>query len=213
MCGILAEMGGRLEEAETFFEGATCVDPANVVAWTLFGLFYEGQENSIQTVMAFLEATKQQRAALVVTPPCRVETSVESPDLGEEEQEVVNCESLTIKPDVDGDTEASVVTGSQSCQDSKPGEGYKGGAEAEPSAMRHLATPTRLNTTIYMETVQFLLQNNALQMAQRALAQELLCPEGGLSSSYHLALARLQLLRAEYGSAESSLKEALHDSF
>uniref|UniRef100_A0A8C7L8T8 Cilia and flagella associated protein 70 n=1 Tax=Oncorhynchus kisutch TaxID=8019 RepID=A0A8C7L8T8_ONCKI len=74
MCGILAEMGGRLEEAETFFEGATCVDPANVVAWTLFGLFYEGQENSIQTEMAFLEATKQQRAALVVTPPCRVET-------------------------------------------------------------------------------------------------------------------------------------------
>lgn len=50
-------------------------------------------------------------------------------------------------------------------------------------------------------------------MAQRALAQELLCPEGGLSSSYHLALARLQLLRAEYSSAESSLKEALHDSF
>uniref|UniRef100_A0A4W5MX77 Cilia and flagella associated protein 70 n=1 Tax=Hucho hucho TaxID=62062 RepID=A0A4W5MX77_9TELE len=81
MCGILAEMGGRLEEAETFFEGATCVDPANVVAWTLF-----------------------------------------------------------------------------------------------------------------------------------ALAQELLCPEGGLSSSYHLALARLQLLRAEYGSAESSLKEALNDN-
>ncbi|XP_055754659.1 cilia- and flagella-associated protein 70 isoform X1 [Salvelinus fontinalis] len=213
MCGILAEMDGRLEEAETFFEGATCVDPANVVAWTLFGLFYEGQENSIQTEMAFLEATKQQRAALVVTPPCRVETRVESPDLGEEEQEVANCESLTIKPDVDGDTEASVVTGSQSCQGSMPGEGYKGGAEAEPSAMRHLATPTRLNTTIYMETVQFLLQNNALQMAQRALAQELLCPEGGLSSSYHLALARLQLLRAEYGSAESSLKEALNDSF
>uniref|UniRef100_A0A4W5K8V0 Cilia and flagella associated protein 70 n=1 Tax=Hucho hucho TaxID=62062 RepID=A0A4W5K8V0_9TELE len=81
MCGILAEMGGRLEEAETFFEGATCVDPANVVAWTLF-----------------------------------------------------------------------------------------------------------------------------------ALAQELLCPEGGLSSSYHLALARLQLLRAEYVSAESSLKEALNDN-
>ncbi|CAB1342468.1 unnamed protein product, partial [Coregonus sp. 'balchen'] len=150
MCGILAEMGGRLEEAETFFEGATC-------------LFNEGQENSIQTEMAFLEATKQLRAALVVTPPCRVETGVEPPALGEEEQEVASCESLTIKPDVEGDTEASVVTGSQSCQGSKPGEGYKGGAEAEPSAMRHLATPTRLNTTIYMETVQFLLQNNALQ--------------------------------------------------
>lgn len=75
------------------------------------------------------------------------------------------CDLLLLAVDVDGDTEASVVTGSQSCQDSKPGEGYKGGAEAEPSAMRHLATPTRLNTTIYMETVQFLLQNNALQVS------------------------------------------------
>ena len=52
-----------------------------------------------------------------------------------------------------------------------------------------------------------------VQMAQRALAQELLCPEGGLSSSYHLAMARLQLLRAEYSSAQLSLQEALNDSF
>uniref|UniRef100_A0A8K9WL70 Cilia and flagella associated protein 70 n=1 Tax=Oncorhynchus mykiss TaxID=8022 RepID=A0A8K9WL70_ONCMY len=172
MCGILAEMGGRLEEAETFFEGATCVDPANVVAWTLF-------------------------AWSQILYVCNNNTRV----------------GFTAQSDLGPDTEASVVTGSQSCQGNKPGEGYKGGAEAEPSAMRHLATPTRLNTTIYMETVQFLLQNNALQMAQRALAQELLCPGGGLSSSYHLALARLQMLRAEYGSAESSLKEALNDSF
>uniref|UniRef100_A0A8C7NLD5 Cilia and flagella associated protein 70 n=1 Tax=Oncorhynchus mykiss TaxID=8022 RepID=A0A8C7NLD5_ONCMY len=151
MCGILAEMGGRLEEAETFFEGATCVDPANVVAWTLF-------------------------AWSQILYVCNNNTRV----------------GFTAQSDL--------------------GPGWKR-AEAEPSAMRHLATPTRLNTTIYMETVQFLLQNNALQMAQRALAQELLCPGGGLSSSYHLALARLQMLRAEYGSAESSLKEALNDSF
>uniref|UniRef100_A0A8L0DNZ6 Cilia and flagella associated protein 70 n=1 Tax=Oncorhynchus mykiss TaxID=8022 RepID=A0A8L0DNZ6_ONCMY len=178
MCGILAEMGGRLEEAETFFEGATCVDPANVVAWTLFGLFYEGQENSIQTEMAFLEATKQQRAALVVTPPCRVETRVESPGLGEEEQEVANCESFTIEP-----------------------AGYP---------ERQIEHRTVVPPCLRLDVLSALFNQD--YMAQRALAQELLCPGGGLSSSYHLALARLQMLRAEYGSAESSLKEALNDN-
>ena len=50
-------------------------------------------------------------------------------------------------------------------------------------------------------------------MAQRALAQELLCPEGGLSSCYHLALAQLHTLRGEYCSAETSLSAALSDSY
>lgn len=37
MCGVLSEMSGRYEDAETFFESATCVEPDSVVAWTLFG--------------------------------------------------------------------------------------------------------------------------------------------------------------------------------
>lgn len=37
MCGILAEMDGRYEEAEIYLERATSIDTANVVAWTLFG--------------------------------------------------------------------------------------------------------------------------------------------------------------------------------
>ncbi len=37
MCGVLSEMNGRYEDAETFFERATCVQPNNVVAWALFG--------------------------------------------------------------------------------------------------------------------------------------------------------------------------------
>uniref|UniRef100_A0A4W4H9T8 Uncharacterized protein n=1 Tax=Electrophorus electricus TaxID=8005 RepID=A0A4W4H9T8_ELEEL len=49
-------------------------------------------------------------------------------------------------------------------------------------------------------------------MAQRALAQELLCPDGGPSSSYHLALAHVQLLRGEYSNAGASLQEALSDN-
>ncbi|KAL0196673.1 hypothetical protein M9458_005213, partial [Cirrhinus mrigala] len=50
-------------------------------------------------------------------------------------------------------------------------------------------------------------------MAQRALALELLSPDRGTVSSYHLALAKLHLLRGEHDSAESSLKEALTDNF
>lgn len=51
------------------------------------------------------------------------------------------------------------------------------------------------------------------QMAQRALALELLSPDRGTISSYHLALAKLHLLRGEHDSAEASLKEALTDHF
>lgn len=50
-------------------------------------------------------------------------------------------------------------------------------------------------------------------MAQRALALELLSPDRGTISSYHLALAKLHLLRGEHDSAEASLKEALTDNF
>ncbi|XP_065327620.1 cilia- and flagella-associated protein 70 [Pelmatolapia mariae] len=63
--------------------------------------------------------------------------------------------------------------------------------------------------TIYTQTIQFLLQNNALQMAEVALSQELLCSDGGRSASYFLHLAQLQLLKADYCSAAANLKEAL----
>ncbi|KAM6957236.1 cilia- and flagella-associated protein 70 [Aplochiton taeniatus] len=219
MCGILSEMGGRYTEAETFFEGATCLDPTSVVAWTLFGLYYQGQDNSIQAEMAFLEASKQLRANLTLaSPPCtpapqaaaHVDTAVET--LAKEEKEVAVCESAAKTDGGEKEGDRMSVDSSQSSMGSRQGEGSKAPADPE-SAAAHNAPPLRLTTTIYMVTVEFLLENNALQMAQRALAQELLCPEGGLSSSYHQALARLQLLRQDYSSAESSLQEALNDSF
>lgn len=50
------------------------------------------------------------------------------------------------------------------------------------------------------------------QMAEHALSQELLWSNGGRSVSYLLHLAQLQILRADYCSAEASLKEALFHS-
>uniref|UniRef100_A0A4X2KZK2 Cilia and flagella associated protein 70 n=1 Tax=Vombatus ursinus TaxID=29139 RepID=A0A4X2KZK2_VOMUR len=64
LCGLVAIMLEHYEEAEIFFEDATCLEPTNVVAWTLLGLFYEIQNNDIRMEMAFHEAAKQLNARL-----------------------------------------------------------------------------------------------------------------------------------------------------
>uniref|UniRef100_A0A5F8GN20 Cilia and flagella associated protein 70 n=1 Tax=Monodelphis domestica TaxID=13616 RepID=A0A5F8GN20_MONDO len=65
------------EQAEIFFEDATCLEPNNVVAWTLLGLFYEIQNNDIRMEMAFHEAAKQLNAKLI-----KEKTTSETVDIG-----------------------------------------------------------------------------------------------------------------------------------
>uniref|UniRef100_A0AAR2L6Z2 Cilia and flagella associated protein 70 n=1 Tax=Pygocentrus nattereri TaxID=42514 RepID=A0AAR2L6Z2_PYGNA len=168
MCGILSEMSGRYEDAETFFERATCIEPSCVVAWTLFGLFYLAQENLIRAEMAFGEATKQLRTAVVCSPGCRQETVYDNqtPTEGGRQEEVKFRQSLANPVDKHGEL---------------------------------LISHTKLVSHAFM--------------AQRALAQQLLCPDGGPSSSYHLALAHVKLLQGQYSSAKASLQESLNDSF
>ncbi|XP_061080149.1 cilia- and flagella-associated protein 70 [Conger conger] len=205
MCGILAEKAGRYEEAETFLERATSIDPANVVAWTLFGLYYERRDNAIQAEMAFLEAQRQLRAAQASGPPSREKDGGERQADEAQDRTSVASDRPAYMTDVEEDAD-SMVNRSQVSQDGGDG----GDTDPDPAVTKPPASPPRLRTTIYMETVQFLLQNNALQMAERALAQQLLCAEGGRSSCYHQALARLHLLSGDYCSAEASLKEALN---
>ncbi|KAM6182870.1 cilia- and flagella-associated protein 70 isoform 2-T2 [Erethizon dorsatum] len=64
LCGVLAVLMNNYEQAEIFFEDATCLDPTNVVAWTLLGLYYQTQNNSIRMEMAFHEASKQLQAQM-----------------------------------------------------------------------------------------------------------------------------------------------------
>ncbi|XP_028279197.1 cilia- and flagella-associated protein 70-like isoform X2 [Parambassis ranga] len=64
-------------------------------------------------------------------------------------------------------------------------------------------------SSIYTHTFQFLLQSNALQMAEYALCQELAGSDGGRSFSYLFHLAQLQLLKGNYSRATASLKELL----
>ncbi|XP_076981040.1 cilia- and flagella-associated protein 70 isoform X2 [Tamandua tetradactyla] len=65
LCGVMAVLMENYEQAEIFFETATCLEPINVVAWTLLGLYYEIQNNDIRMEMAFHEAFKQLQARLM----------------------------------------------------------------------------------------------------------------------------------------------------
>uniref|UniRef100_A0A2K6BZ54 Cilia- and flagella-associated protein 70 n=1 Tax=Macaca nemestrina TaxID=9545 RepID=A0A2K6BZ54_MACNE len=65
LCGVLAVLLENYEQAEIFFEDATCLEPTNVVAWTLLGLYYEIQNNDIRMEMAFHEASKQLQAQML----------------------------------------------------------------------------------------------------------------------------------------------------
>ncbi|KAE8297572.1 Cilia- and flagella-associated protein 70 [Larimichthys crocea] len=203
MCGVLAAMFEHYEEAKTFLERATGVDPPSVVAWMLLGLLHESQNESILAERAFLEAGRELRAKeakkqiQVEEEKKDGEENSEKEKDQEEEEEMTTpaCQAATVKQDpegVDQDTEA---------QDESPAQ----------NVSSRSATP-KLSSNIYIETVQFLLQNAALQMAEHALSQELLWSNGGRSVSYLLHLAQLQILRADYCSAEASLKEALFHS-
>lgn len=72
------------------------------------GLFLESQNNSIQAEMAFLEAARQLRATLGISPPCLgTEDMAGGPQLEEEEQEgekheeeeaKAACQSPSVRP-------------------------------------------------------------------------------------------------------------------
>ncbi|XP_027624701.1 cilia- and flagella-associated protein 70 isoform X2 [Tupaia chinensis] len=64
------------------------------------------------------------------------------------------------------------------------------------------------STTIFMETIRFLMKVNAVQFVHRVLAHELLCPQGGPSCEYYLVLAQTHLLKKDFAKAEEYLQQA-----
>ncbi|XP_048057772.1 cilia- and flagella-associated protein 70 [Megalobrama amblycephala] len=204
MCGVLSDMNERYEDAETFFERATGVEPNNVVAWTLFGVFCQAQDKVFQAEMAFREANKHFISIMQNGQSSRPKVTSETQSGQEKNQKDETSEIPAGKTEkTGGDTDEGAVHE----------EGIPQNREESKQEVQHHLSPSSVQTTIFMDTVWFLLHNYALQMAQRTLALELLSPDRGTISSYHLALAQLQLLRGEHDSAEASLKEALADNF
>ncbi|KAM6943491.1 cilia- and flagella-associated protein 70 [Xenentodon cancila] len=198
MCGVLAVMFESYEEATTFLEQAAGIDPPSVVAWTLLGLLYKSQNEPILAERAFLEARRLLREDEAKKNAHREEEKNDKEKKIKEKTQEGEEETLSQSPTCIFLHDPEVFHHDTEEQKEPPvqDDGYK-------------SAPAKLTATIYTKTVQFLLQNNALQMAEHALSQELLSSEGGRSVSYLRHLAQLQLLKGDYSSAAASLKEAL----
>ncbi|RVE74217.1 hypothetical protein OJAV_G00019820 [Oryzias javanicus] len=196
MLGVLALMFEHYTEAQTFLERAATTDPPSVPAWTLLGLFHESQNDPILAEWAFTEAKKLLRGDEAKSKGLKEGgKDTEDQSKAETDQQGENG-AVPLQP---ATVEAAETL---DLQDSE-------GCDEPPAQLDSRSAPRKLHSTIYTQTVQFLLENNALQMAEHALSQELLCSEGGRSLSYLVLLARLQLLKFDYSSAAASLKEAL----
>ncbi|XP_010782059.1 tetratricopeptide repeat protein 18-like [Notothenia coriiceps] len=201
MCGVLAAMSEHHEEAQIFLERAASLDPHSVVAWTLLGLIHESQNESILAERAFVEARKQLRAR-----EAKEQTQSE-----EEEQDKEEKNEKENDQQEEEDVAPSVCPAPAVKKDPEAGEQDPEGQGEPPvqSVSSRSASAKLSSSSIYTETVQFLLQHSALQMAGQALSLQLLCSHGGRSGSYLLHLARLQMLRGDYCSAAASLQEVL----
>ncbi|XP_014873747.1 cilia- and flagella-associated protein 70 isoform X1 [Poecilia latipinna] len=198
MCGVVAVMFERYNEAQTFLERATSLEPPSVEAWTLMGLLHLSLNEAFLPERAFLEAKKI---------------------FGEEEANRANADDKT-KLSEDNSEEAKAQQDEQETDNSAPphiaehdpefpDHDMEESREASLHIDKSWTSPTKLTSSIFTQTLKFLLQNNALQMAEHALSQELLGSKGGCSMAYYYSLAQFQLLKGDYSSAIDSVKEAL----
>uniref|UniRef100_A0A667ILG6 Cilia and flagella associated protein 70 n=1 Tax=Lynx canadensis TaxID=61383 RepID=A0A667ILG6_LYNCA len=196
LCGVLAVLMENYEQAEIFFEDATCLEPTNVVAWTLLGLYYEIQNNDIRMEMAFHEAFKQLQARMLQAQVAkqRGTGTVEYIEEGGKVESSLGPWGITNGSATAMTVEAAAET--SKCQDSS--------TFLHPSPYGVSQTPA----TIFMETIHFLMKVNAVQYVHRVLAHELLCPQGGPSCEYYLVLAQTHLLKKDFAKAEEYLQQA-----
>nr|KAF6303555.1 cilia and flagella associated protein 70 [Myotis myotis] len=262
LCGVLAVLMENYEQAEIFFEDATCLEPTSVVAWTLLGLYYEIQNNDIRMEMAFHEAFKQLQARMLQAQLMKsagtldAETKVsgqKSTGAVEHIGEGVKAESSLgpwgvtsgssttaskAEPPagsgapllvLDGFLEESSKLQSHSQERIFPVPSQDPAVNPNPSNLFPKETlkreaskclgssvflhPTpdsvsQIPTTIFMETIRFLMKVNAVQYVHRVLAHELLCPHGGPSCEYYLVLAQTHLLKKDFVKVEECLQQA-----
>nr|DBA19215.1 TPA: hypothetical protein GDO54_015081 [Pyxicephalus adspersus] len=228
LCGIIAVLLDNNEDAEVFFEDATCVHPSSVLAWTILGLFYEIQGNDIRMEMAFSEAGKLHQAEMALE---RSAANAQSrvPDSGRTAAAEARDQGAGSK----GGAEAMGGNNSMSPRVQSASGGQSQASHPQEEKLPNPAPKSPLSTvskskaetvrgarssishdppstagSIYMETAQFLFQVNAIQFVQRALAHELLSPDGGATCKYYVMCAQMNLLRKEFEAANENLREA-----
>nr|KAF6424651.1 cilia and flagella associated protein 70 [Molossus molossus] len=248
LCGVLAVLLENYEQAEVFFEDATCLEPTNVVAWTLLGLYYEIQNNDIRMEMAFHEALKQLQArvtkqkstgTLLEIPVeeggkvtvesslgiCRMASGsstgalkVDAPTgptapssiLDELLEEPSKLQLQLQEPVLSVQSQDPTISQRPSNQFAKEISTKREASKCQDSSIFLHPTPYGVSqtSTIFMETIRFLMKVNAVQYVHRVLAHELLCPQGGPSCEYYLVLAQTHLLKKDFAKAEECLQQA-----
>uniref|UniRef100_A0A087XCB7 Cilia and flagella associated protein 70 n=1 Tax=Poecilia formosa TaxID=48698 RepID=A0A087XCB7_POEFO len=262
MCGVVAVMFERYNEAQTFLERATSLEPPSVEAWTLMDLYtYTDSRNLSERNKTFredvysfymtmftemLQTTAQinyNEAHILKLATLRFTVQkfpltdgllhlslneaflperafLEAKKIfGEEEANRANADDKT-KLSEDNSEEAKAQQDEHETDNSAlphiaehdpefPDHDMEESREASLHIDKSWTSPTKLTSSIFTQTLKFLLQNNALQMAEHALSQELLGSKGGCSMAYYYSLAQFQLLKGDYSSAIDSVKEAL----
>lgn len=266
MYGCMALMTERFEEAETFFEAATCTESKSVVAWTMLGLYYDSIQNDIGAERAFLEANRLN----VATPssvdlagqagiPAEVDGSVSetgpeepvsegAPRIGvSEDQKLaeVHVDNVVREEPVPGAGETSAlptagpppsVVISSATPLGKPGpkpvtqsstyvaSKQSSRAQSPDSSNRQSPPPqgsepavpadekpaeVKPNASIFLQAANFLLEVNALQLTDAALAHELVASNGEPCADYYVLLGRLKIQQKSFIEAEENLKQAI----
>ncbi|XP_015777897.1 PREDICTED: cilia- and flagella-associated protein 70-like, partial [Acropora digitifera] len=252
MYGCMALMNERYEEAETFFEAATCTESKSVIAWTMLGLYFDSIQNDIGAERAFLEANRFN----VATPPS---VALEEKAAVARELEGFVSESGAEDPSGEGahgtgTTEAPRLPEVYADQRRRE-EAAPGGATLPPSVVISSETPlgkpiiktvpqsskqgsrvqspgstqrqspiqeleqtappkekqalVKANTSIFLQTANFLLEVNALQLTDAALAHELVASNGSPGGDYYVLLGRLKIQQKNFIEAEENLKQAI----
>uniref|UniRef100_A0A8C8Z6W0 Cilia and flagella associated protein 70 n=1 Tax=Prolemur simus TaxID=1328070 RepID=A0A8C8Z6W0_PROSS len=213
LCGVLAILLENYEQAEIFFQDATCLEPTNVVAWTLLGLYYEIQNNDIRMEMAFHEASKQLQAQATK------QKSTDSIQYVEEGGKIGSSlgpwgptggsSTIAIKAEASAGAALSILhdfldESSKLQSDSR--EPILTTESQDPSMGPKLsnmflkeipAKKTRMKTLMVIKVY-----------VHRVLAHELLCPQGGPSCEYYLVLAQTHLLKKDFAKTEEYLQQA-----
>ncbi|XP_068099603.1 cilia- and flagella-associated protein 70 isoform X2 [Hyperolius riggenbachi] len=225
LCGIAAVLLENNSNAEVFFEDATCVHPSSALAWTMLGLFYEIQGNDIRMEMAFSEAGKLHQAELSLersvaearVPDSGRSAAGEGSDRGckggarladgntvasPRGQSALENQSQTSHLPEDKAGSSAPKSPSSSVSKSKARTQRGGGA-----SVGHDDPPVTVGS-VFMEAAKFLYEVNATQFVQRALAHDLLSPDGGPSCQYHVMCAQVNLLRRDFDAANENLQEA-----